>query len=196
MKPHYILLIGIILVTSCSSMNRYVPAKSQHFQLFKLIPVPEIWQNRVLLEKMKINIDGVNNSKIPDEMLLQSELTPKGINIAAISLAGIPIAQAKWETSSSQVKTEINVPLPFDAQQVIHDLQSVKWPLRKIKPALLPGYTVEENQNGETKTRRYYYRNEPVIVIQQQAKQINFKQLKQGYQLTITSLSDNQLKPD
>jgi len=177
-------------------------------QLMPLLPVPTELQQKVWLEKFTFSVTSQTNGEAADKvsryakqsMLLQTELTLKGINIAAMSFDGIPLAQASWEVGSQAVKSELTVAKNFDAKQVLHDLQIVNWPLNIIAPALAKGMSVDEqivsdaNTGRKNKIRRFYHQGEVIIIIHYQEKTIDFEQLSLGYQLSITRLNDSDLK--
>lgn len=181
-------------------------------QVITLQPVPKNLQQRVWLEKFTFAfnnpINGQKQEKQPADkisgyaiqsMLLQTELTEQGINIAAISFEGIPLAQASWQSISQSVKSELTVAKNFDAKQVLHDLQIVNWPIKLIAPALANNFSVDEqivpdsSTGDKIKTRRFYHQGEVIIIIRYQKQEISFEQLSAGYRLLITRLTDNDL---
>jgi hypothetical protein len=181
-------------------------------QVITLQPVPKNLQQRVWLEKFTFAFNNPINGQKQEKqtadkisgyaiqsMLLQTELTEQGINIAAISFEGIPLAQASWQSISQSVKSELTVAKNFDAKQVLHDLQIVNWPIKLIAPALANNFSVDEqivpdsSTGDKIKTRRFYHQSEVIIIIRYQKQEISFEQLSAGYRLLITRLTDNDL---
>lgn len=229
------ILSSLGLLTACSvfSVANHNNSGNVFTQIMPLLPVPSELQNRVWLEKFTFSFDASMSNKssstsrsshrsqdeakesadkvggyAKQSMLLQTELTEQGINIAAMSFDGIPLAQASWQSvdqngkqnGSQNVKSELNVAKDFDAKQVLHDLQIVNWPIKLIAPALAKNFSVDEQivadaiSGDKIKTRRFYRQGEVIIIIRYQAQDISFEQLSAGYRLIITRLSDNELK--
>ena len=225
------ILSSLSLLTACSvfSVGNHNNSGNVFTQIMPLLPVPSELQNRVWLEKFTFSFGASMSSKsssshgsqdeakesadkvggyAKQSMLLQTELTEQGINIAAMSFDGIPLAQASWQSvnqngkqnGSQNVKSELNVAKDFDAKQVLHDLQIVNWPIKLIAPALAKNFSVDEQivadaiSGDKIKTRRFYRQGEVIIIIRYQAQDISFEQLSAGYRLIITRLSDNELK--
>ncbi|PKI13868.1 DUF3261 domain-containing protein [Colwellia sp. 12G3] len=213
-----IMVSSLIFLTACSVLTQGSPSHNANVysKIMPLLPVPNALQNRVWLEKFTFSFDKSTSSKSSSQnsakastdkvsgyakqsMLLQTELSKQGINIAAMSFDGIPLAQASWHGGSQAVKSELTVAKHFDAKQVLHDLQIVNWPINSIAPALAKNMSVDEKivPNSITgikiKTRRFYHQGEVIIIIRYQAKEISFEQLSAGYSLLITRLTDNDL---
>lgn len=177
-------------------------------RVMPLLPVPNELQQKVWLEKFTFSLNkqasDISTNEVTNyakqSMLLQTELTDGGINIAAMSFDGIPLAQASWQKGSQAIKSELTVAKNFDAEQVLHDLQIVNWPVNLIAPALTQGFSVDEqivaevNTGRKNKIRRFYHQGKVIIIIHYQDKTINFEQLSLGYQLTITRLNERHLK--
>jgi len=204
-------LIIVFTVLSClsacsllgqgDSKDKQVKVSSQ---FIPLLAVPSELQQRVWLEKFTFSLNSHVGNKSADNyakqsMLLQTELNAQGINIAAMSFDGIPLAQASWNSGGQKVTSELSVAKNFDAKQVLHDLQIVNWPINSLAPALAKSFSVDEqlstdaNTGKKTKTRRFYHQGEVIIIIRYQAQEISFEQLNAGYSLTITRLSDDNL---
>ncbi len=221
------ILSSLSLLTACSAfpLESQINNANVSSQLIPLLSVPSELQNRVWLEKFTFSFNKANRisssspsasqgvakesaekvgSYAKQSMLLQAELTEQGINIAAMSFDGIPLAQASWHSGNQNgkqsVKSELSVAKNFDAKQVLHDLQLVNWPITLIAPALAKNFSVDEQNTSDAstgdkiKTRRFYHHGEVVIIIRYQAPEISFEQLSAGYRLSITRLTDNDLK--
>ena len=214
-----LLLCSLVsLLSACSLFsqgNNNVQGKSTA-RIIPLLPVPTALQQKVWLERFTFTLNSpvskVSNAE-PDvnegrskevsryaeqSMLLQTELTNQGINIAAMSFDGVPLAQASWKSDSQVVNSELTVAKNFDAKQVLHDLQLVNWPISNIAAALANNFSVDEQVTADSgkknKIRRFYHHGEVIIIISYQEKNIRFKQLTLGYQLSITRLNDSYLK--
>jgi len=204
---HFIIIMGLILFTGCSTVAEKQVNSKQVYQLMPLLPVPESLQNRLWLEKFTFSLTGENsllrNEISQQDMLLQTELTENGINIAAMSLSGIMLAQAQWQKDKQQVDSELGLAKKFDTKKVLHDLQLVNWPLDMLRPALKAGFMVEEQKiedqinsdvNGSSKTRHFYHHGQEIIIVHYQKTDqglaVSFEQIAQGYRLIITRLTD------
>lgn len=210
-----IMMCSLYLLSACSVFTHHDNgAKTAVLsQVITLQPVPKSLQQRVWLEKFtfafnnpihgqkqeKQSADPLSGYAV-QSMLLQTELNAEGINIAAMSFEGIPLAQASWKNNTQKVISELTAAKNFDAKQVLHDLQIVNWPLNILEPALAINFSVDEitgrdeSTGLKVKTRRFYHQGKLVIIIRYQANDINFEQLSAGYRLNITRLSDNHLK--
>jgi len=204
-----IFIVTLILFTGCSSVVDQGAPKGQTYQLIPLLPVPDNLQNRLWLEKFTFTFTGDNallrNQFSQQDMLLQTELTEQGVNIAAMSFSGIMLAQARWEQDKQQVFSELGLAKKFDAKKVLHDLQLVNWPLVMIKQALMEDFTVEEkinsdnngDSNGDSKTRHFYHHGQAIIIVHYQKTAqglaVTFEQLALGYRLMITRLTDEEI---
>ncbi len=190
-----------ILLPACSSFTSPSDLKAVT-KLFALQPVPASLQNKVWLEKFTFSLTNTNgqvtnklsNDVVNESILLQTELTKESINIAAMTFAGIPLAQAKWQSDSRQVISEMTSAKHFDAAQVLHDLQSVNWPLALLRPVLGDGFSVSEEIIAGIRTRHFYHDQQVIIIVCYQALEqglsISFEQKSAGYHLAITRLSD------
>lgn len=200
-------LFFTVLLCSCASyktepslsLKNNAEKKVQLMRIMPLLPVPKALQNRVWLDKFTFSLTGtLANTFAEQQMLLQTELTNQGINLAAMSFSGALLAQASWLSGKQTVQSEIGLAKDFNAKQVMHDLQISHWPIALVKENLLSGFSVNEQQNKDRKERRFYYQGEVIIIIHyslfQQNQKIDFQQLKQGYQLSIQHLSDDLLK--
>lgn len=197
-------------LNACSLVNQESSGKQGKGsgRVMPLLAVPNEFQQKIWLEKFTFALTKQGNAEsattvsryAKQSMLLQTELTHDGINIAAMSFDGIPLAQASWQRDSQTVKSELTVAKNFDAKQVLHDLQIVNWPINIIAPALEKSFSVdeqivaEESTGIKNKVRRFYHQGEVIIIIRYQDKVISFEQLNLGYQLTITRLNDSDLK--
>ncbi len=208
----FILTVLLTQFTACSLLNPQSNAvHNKNFaRVMPLLPVPEQFQQKVWLEKfifsLANDVVGIEeqankvNRYAKQSMLLQTELTLEGINIAAMSFDGIPLAQASWKHGSQMIKSELTVAKNFDAKQVLHDLQIVNWPINIIAPTLAKGFSVDEQVVTDATTdrkkriRRFYHQGEVIIIIHYQEKTIDFEQLSLGYQLSITRLNESHLK--
>ncbi len=204
-----VLLVFVLLsqLSACSLLSQE-QNNAHSARVMPLLPVPSEYQHKVWLEKFTFSLNkqasDISTNEVTSyakqSMLLQTELTDQGISIAAMSFDGIPLAQASWQQGSQLVKSELTVAKNFDAQQVLHDLQIVNWPVNIIAPALAQGFSVDERIVAEASTgrknkiRRFYHQGEVIIIIHYQEKTIDFEQLTLGYQLTITRLNDSDLK--
>jgi len=199
----------LTLLSACSLLTQDKAAESSA-QVIPLLSVPAVLQQKVWLEKFTFSLDvneqqnneGSQNkvSRYANQsMLLQTELSKQGINIAAMSFDGIPLAQASWNSDSQLVKSELTVAKDFDAKQVLHDLQIVHWPVNLIAPSLFKGFSVDEQimldegNDNKIKVRRFYHQGEVIIIIRYQVKEIHLEQVRAGYQLTITRLNSHNL---
>ena len=196
---HLLIFSLFVMVTGCTSWGLSQRQTQEHYELFKLIPVPKHLQQRIWLDKFTITIKALPASKAKQSMLLQTELTKNGISIAAMSFSGIPLAQAQWSEMTQEISIDTNIAEQLDTKQVMQDLQSVNWPLAEIKNALKQGYSIEERTHKNVKTRQFYFQEngltkKPIIIIREQGNQINFQQLELGYQLEITRLESTFLK--
>ncbi len=207
----FILTMLLSQFTACSLLSSQSNVlENNAARVLPLLPVPAEFQQKVWLEKFTFSLasDVIDieekanrvNRYAKQSMLLQTELSFEGINIAAMSFDGIPLAQASWKHGSQKVKSELTVAKNFDAKQVLHDLQIVNWPINIIAPALAKGFSVDEQDvtdaitDRKNKTRRFYHQGEVIIIIHYQEKTIDFEQLSLGYQLSITRLNESHLK--
>jgi len=197
------------LLSACSLLSQE-ENKKHASQVMPLLSVPSDLQQKVWLEKFTFSLDNlapIKNEEKSDKvsryakqsMLLQTELSDQGINIAAMSFDGIPLAQASWNSDNQKVKSEVTLAKNFDAKQVLHDLQIVHWPVNLIAPALIKGFSVDEQimlnegDGNKIKVRRFYHQGKVIIIIRYQVNNINLEQKESGYQLTITRLNSHDL---
>lgn len=205
---------GLSLLSACSLFSQGMNSDRGKIpvQFIPLLPVPSELQQKVWLEKFTFSLENYGNNSASTErannvrdyakqsMLLQTEFSNDGINIAAMSFDGIALAQASWQSNSQTVKSELTVAKNFDAKQVLHDLQIVHWPISTIAPALVKGFSIDErvmldgSDGNKIKIRRFHYQGEVIITIRYQVDNIIFEQLSAGYRLTITRLRDSKLK--
>jgi len=205
---------GLSLLSACSLFSQDMNNGRGNIpvQFIPLLPVPSELQQKVWLEKFTFSLESYGNNSSNTElaknvrdyakqsMLLQTEFSNDGINIAAMSFDGIALAQASWQTNAQTVKSELTVAKNFDAKQVLHDLQIVHWPISTIAPALVKGFSVDErvmldgSDGSKIKIRRFHHLGEVIITIRYQVENIIFEQLSAGYRLTITRLRDSKLK--
>jgi len=206
---------GLSLLSACSLFSQDMSSErgDTPVQFIPLLPVPSELQQKVWLEKFTFSLADYGSNKnastalannvtdyAKQSMLLQTEFSNDGINIAAMSFDGIPLAQASWQSNGQTVKSELSVAKSFDAKQVLHDLQIVHWPISVIAPALMKGFSVDErvmldgSDGNKIKIRRYHHQGEVIITIRYQVGNIIFEQLTAGYRLTITRLTDSKLK--
>jgi len=167
----------ISLLSGCGSLLFSQRQAQESYEIFKLLPVPKNLQQRIWLDKFTITINALPKSKAKQSMLLQTELTQSGISIAAMSFAGIPLAQACWVEKTQQISSDTHLAKQLDTKQVMQDLQSINWPLEDLNHALKSGYSVEERIIKDVKTREFYYlekglNKKPIIIIQEQENQI------------------------
>jgi hypothetical protein len=201
----FICITALILLTGCASVDEKPELNKKNDQIIPLLPVPKNLQNRVWLEKFSFSFTGENaqlrNKFAPKDMLLQTELTEQGINIAAMSFSGIMLAQAQWQKDKQQVTSELGLASKFDAKKVLHDLQLVNWPLATLKKTLGADFIVEEQINSGisdfNKTRRFYHHDQAIIIIHYkesaQGLVVNFEQLTYAYRLIITRITDESI---
>lgn len=209
-----ILVLLSTLLNGCANVPVKSTAEGDFTQIMPLQPVPNALQNHVWLEKFTFTLTDKHaqlaNTFAKKSMLLQTELSATGINLAAMSFSGALLAQASWLSGAQVVTSEIGLAKGFNAKQVLHDLQLANWPLADIEQNLLTGFTVSEHLVSESKTddlqivysriRRFIYHGEVFIIIrytiptsEQQNQTIHFEQVSQGYQLIIERLADNAL---
>lgn len=201
----FICVTALMLLTGCSSVTDKQASNKETYQLMPLLSVPKNLQNRLWLDKFTFSFTGENsqlrNKFSQQDMLLQTELTEQGVNIAAMSFSGIILAQAQWKKGTQQVTSELGVASNFDAKKVLHDLQLVNWPMISLKQALRAGFTVEEqinsDINGFSKIRHFYHNGQAIIIVHYkkpaQGLEVEFEQLTYGYRLMITRLTDEDI---
>ncbi|MGB0935864.1 MAG: DUF3261 domain-containing protein [Colwellia sp.] len=201
-----------LLIQEQESLDSSTNNAASNLMIMPLLAIPEHLQNKVWLEKFNFSMTNIEKTH-KQSMLLQTELTAQHVNIAAMSFAGIPLAQARWKVGQQQVETQHSVDRSFNAKQVIHDLELTNWPIEKIRNALFAGFQVKEvtqqqnNHDGESLliSRSYYLvrannnetlseeNKELVISINYNAGITHFVHHKAGYSLEIERLSDEQL---
>jgi len=205
-------LLCTVQLFSCASYNTEQDISPQNdnqrnplqLEVMPLLKVPKSLQNSVWLEKFTFSLIGKHtalaNTFANESMLLQTELSAQGINLAAMSFSGALLAQASWLNSTQKVTSEIGLAKDFNARQVLHDLQITNWPLQQVEQHLFSAFTVSEQQDVDSRIRRFYHHGEVIIIIRysiltekQQSQYIDFQQLSQGYRLAIQRLSDDAL---
>lgn len=202
---HLVFIASVIvlnaLLVSCSVKHSHQD-KEYGQKVIQLQPVPKSLESSVWLERFDFFVDksklGTLLEKLTNEaMLIQTELTPQGINLAAMTFAGVPLAQVSWRSHNQHVVTEMAAASHFDGQQVIHDLQLINWPKDTIKAALLPGFSFDESLIDGIRTRRFYQGEQVIIIVryldQEQAHSVSFEQKAIGYRLQINRLTDTEL---
>jgi|GEM_PF-6002650 len=199
--------VFIIALSGCANIPVKSASGNHVGQLMPLLAVPKAMLDHVWLEKFTFALNNKHaqlaKTFAKDSMLLQTELSEQGINLAAMSFSGALLAQASWQSGAQTVTSEIGLAKDFDAKQVLHDLQLANWPLTEIEDSLFTGFAVDESEIKAQQTRfnrirRFYYQGEVIIIIrylmpenEQQNQHIDFQQLSQGYQLSIERLSDD-----
>ena len=194
------ILLSLVLI-GCSSLTPNGASNSKtNTKLFKLTSVPTTLVNKVWLEKFTIKAIGdLANSPIAQSinqsMLLQTELDSAGINVAAMSFSGLPLAQASWQSQTNTTQTESSLSQSFDAERIIHDLQGVNWPLEVLQTVKNNGISISEEYTDGIRQRQFYRNKKLIMRIRYLAKKINVEQLEQGYHLEVIRLSQTVLTP-
>ena len=200
-SENFVLVLSMMLLStllfSCSVKK---PTENNGYgqRVIRFQPVPEALSNRVWLEQFDLSFNKSHLATVlaqlsNEAMLIQTELTPQGINLAAMTFAGVPLAQVSWQSDSQKVYTEMAAARHFDGQQVIHDLQLINWPKDIIKAALLPGFSFNESFHEGIRTRRFYQGEQVIIIVRYQEQTVSFEQKAIGYRLQINRLSDTEL---
>lgn len=178
----FILLLIVVAISGCS---HFLTSDDSPPFYVELSPVPKGLLGQSSLEKF--NFDGV----VKQSMLVQSELSVSGINLVAMSFEGIPIVQAKWLAKTDIIETDGVVLARLNPRQIIHDLQSVKWPLTSLNASAKPDYRVEELLNERNiKTRKFYFKNSLVRSIEYRQNMVIFNDFRHDYQLEIIRLDN------
>ena len=196
-------LFSVLWLTACTHLaSRNTGGDSEHnstVYIMPLLPVPAFLEDHVWLEDFSFSLTKQDNEKLAamakQNMLLQTEFTATGINLAAMSYSGALLAQASWHKSKQSVTSEIGLAKGFNAKQVMHDLQVSHWPIQQIEAALLHGVKVNEQLTTQGRTRTFHLQDEVLITIHynSQDNKVVFEQHRQGYQLTIQRLSNKSL---
>ena len=198
MKRSLIFFSLIFFLYGCSILPSK-PTSTFNHPLSKLTNIPENLINRTWLERFSIDIQLTKQNNIHQELLLRTEFTTTHINIVMLSLDGIALAQAQWNSQTQTLKVEriLDTPLTkqLDIKKVFHDLQAAHWPVKKLKEVLSPEYSFSEETVNGIKIRRFFYQNKVIIVIRKKAAQISLEYINAGYQIKMSRLQDSQLKP-
>lgn len=209
--PHKLLtkllcVVCTMLLSSCTNYHSEQEITSiEPLNVIALLPVPKTLQNRVWLEKFTFSLTGENtqltNKFVKQSMLLQTELSKQGINLAAMSFSGALLAQATWLSGEQTIASEIGLAKDFNAKQVLHDLQISHWPIAQLQNHLPTGFSVSEKLDSENVKVRHFYRGDEIVIViyyfmsddQKTMQKINFQHHMLGYQLSIERLSDSLL---
>lgn len=167
-------------------------------RIIRFQPVPQALENKLWLEQFDFAFTASHLANAlaqlsNEAMLIQTELTAQGINLAAMTFAGVPLAQVNWQSDSQKVYTDMAAATHFDGQQVIHDLQLINWPKSTVSAALLPGFSFNESFVDGMRTRRFYQDEQVIIIIRYQEQVVSFEQKTIGYRLQIKRLTDTEL---
>lgn len=188
-----------IILILCGCSNH--PSKlltTASYPLFDLTATPKTIQNRVWLERFSINIFTENGEHVRRELLLQTEFTTTHINIVALSLEGLPLIQASWNSQFRDLKieklTDTTLTKEFDIMKIIHDLQAVHWPLTRIRTSLNNHYSVYEEILDNEKIRRFFYQNKVIMTIYKKENQTKLRYFDLDYEVNIFRLKDKPLK--
>jgi len=171
----------LLFITVSSSCTIFQQAqKNNETVFFELTKVPKQMIGQTHLEKFEF-FGVVNRS-----MLVQSELTAKNVNLVAMTFEGLPIVQASWNTLTNEWKVLAGVALQLRPQQILHDLQSVHWPITVIETALFNNYSAIEGKTlSGYRYRHYYFKNVLVRTIEYKDDVIEFNDIRKNYQLII-----------
>ncbi len=164
-------------------------------QFFNLTSIPKQLQNRVWLERFTINISVTKN--IRQELLLQTEFTTNKINFVALSLEGLALIQASWNSQTQEFKVEklVNTPITseLDIKKIVHDLQAAHWPINKLKEALHSQYSVVDSCIKGVNIRQFFYKNKVILTIHEKAEQVHFKYIDESYEIKLSRIKNSPL---
>jgi len=172
----------VVLVGGCSILSGNKIDNSTRY--FSLLKIPNEMIGLINLEKFEF-VGVVERS-----MLVQSELTSTHINLVAMTFEGLPIVQASWSALDNTWQVMAGVAFLLEPSQILHDLQSVHWPLSTIEDALFEHYYVVEGVNNfGVRFRAFYFNDELIRVIDYKKDMIEFNDFRKNYQLNITPLN-------
>lgn len=179
------ILLSLLLafgMCSCTVFSERSDNDATHYFSLAQIPKAMIGQSR--LEKFEF-FSVVNRS-----MLVQSELTATHINIVAMTFEGLPIIQASWQALDNQWQVITGISLPLEPSQILHDLQSVHWPVLMLENVLFEHYSIVESVNDVgDRSRHFYFNDELIRTIDYKKDMIEFNDFRKNYQLKITPLT-------
>ena len=151
---------------------------------FSLAKIPNQMVGQIQLEKFEF-VGVVERS-----MLVQSEITSTHVNLVAMTFEGVPIIQASWLALDNTWQVITGLSLMLEPSQILHDLQSVHWPLSVIEDVLHKSYSViEETSSFGFRTRKFYFNDVLIRTIDYKEDMIEFNDFKKNYQLKITPLN-------
>jgi hypothetical protein len=124
-------------------------------------------------------------------LLTQLETQRQTLNLGAMTYSGVPIIQAKWESSKGLIGFSSAV---FDKPmilRIIRDIQLIKWPERDIKLGLLPNYQLTTTQKSTVEwVREIKKSNKPIITITYSKQKTVLINALEHYQLTIEQVNE------
>lgn len=176
-----ILIILFSSVTSCALIKN--DKISNDF--YQLQPLPNILQNKVYLESLTFE------QKDKRTLLSQIETQEKTLSLGAMTLSGLPIIQAKWDSDKGLIGFDS---VAFDKDmilRIIRDIQLIKWPVNDIKIGLLPSYNLSTTQKNDVLwVREIKNSNKSVIKIIYSEQKTVLINAVEHYQLTIEQVNE------
>ena len=151
-----LLLLCILLVTSCSSYEQWdKPVLLDNHSQYYLQTVPrELW-GQASLQKLLITTPVDKH-----ELLLQTELRPNQVNMVGLSAAGMVLFKLTWSKEVG-LKVDTNILAKgINAQVMLAYYQLAKWPLKDIQLGLKDLQVVLSPNN---KQKRDFFRGSELI---------------------------------
>jgi hypothetical protein len=176
-----ILIITVSALTSCALIKN----DNLSHDFYQLQPLPNILKNKVFLESLTFEQEDKRT------LLSQIETQEQTLSLGAMTFSGIPIIQAKWDSSEGLVGFSS---VTFDESMVlriIRDIQLIKWPEKDIKSGLLPRYSLSTKQNSNIeKVREIKNAGKPIVTIIYTKQKTILINAIEHYQLTIEPVNE------
>lgn len=151
-----VIILSFLLVSSCASVKRSSdPVWIDKFSSFALQPVPEELSGRSMMQKLTIT-----STKGNHELLIQTELLSKQINMVGFSVSGLVLFQLHWQ-APSQVIVETKIDIEgVDAAVLLAYFQMSNWPVKEVAFGLKG---MEARVSPKNDKVRHFFRNQELI---------------------------------
>lgn len=183
-----LLLLFLLLITACSSIEqRGKPVLLDKHSQYYLQTVPkELW-GRATLQKLLIT-----TPQDKYELLLQTELRPKQINMVGLSTAGLVLFKLTWSNELG-LKLDSNVLAKgINAQVMLAYYQLANWPIHDIQLGLMD---IHAALSPEDKQKRLFFRGtELIFTVKHTAQRSVMTHHVDHYQINIETLQQTKIE--
>ena len=175
------LLVTLSVITSCA----FIKHDNLDNNFYQLQPLPTLLKNKVFLELLTFEQEDKRT------LLSQIETQEKTLSLGAMTLSGIPIIQAKWDSNEGLIGFSSMTFNEDMVLRIIRDIQLIKWPEDNIKAGLTPNFTLSTSQNNSDEwTREITNSGNTVIKIIYAKQKTVLINAIEHYQLTIEPVNE------